>query len=184
MKFKNRPNKSYKVKEDGKDKLVWESRSVAVNGVILARKLGESTIFVLSSKRGPNSSDFQGKMNLIAGYLDWDETGSEALYRESWEEVGINIPKILEENWILKNNLFQPWHVKTSPDENRQNISLRYGLFFETKKGMDLPELSLENNEVEGEVEEAKWIPVSEVSNYEWAFGHDLVIHEYLKLVR
>jgi hypothetical protein len=75
--------------------------------------------------------------------------------------------------------LEQPWHVKTEPDENRQNISLRYGVAVQMRDSV-LPALSLENNEVEGEVENAMWLPVNELDQYQWAFDHDKVIKEYL----
>jgi 8-oxo-dGTP pyrophosphatase MutT (NUDIX family) len=143
--------------------------------------------YVLVSKRGPAAADYRGLMNVIAGYMDWDESGTEALYREAWEEVGIDLRSLAfpqkdsESLWsdIINNRLEQPWHVKTEPDENRQNISLRYGLAIKMKESV-LPKLSLEHNEVKGEVEDAIWLPVNQISNYSWAFEHDTVIKEYL----
>lgn len=183
MKFNNRPNTAHKVG----DRVVWESRSVAVNGVVILYVPGEKVPYVLVSKRGPKAADYQGYMNLIAGYMDWDESGPEALYREAWEEVGIDLkglafPQKYEDclwSRIISNNLEHPWDVKTEPDENRQNISLRYGLAIQMKDSV-LPELSLEHNEVEGEVEHAGWLPVNEIDQYQWAFDHDRVIKEYL----
>lgn len=183
MEFNNRPNTAHKVG----DRIVWESRSVGVNGVVILYVPGEKVPYVLVSKRGPKSADYQGYMNLIAGYMDWDESGPEALYREAWEEVGIDLrglayPEKYDDclwSSIISNNLEQPWHVKTEPDENRQNISLRYGLAVRMKANI-LPALSLENNEVEGEVEHAGWLPVNEIDQYQWAFDHDKVIKDYL----
>jgi len=183
MKFNNRPNSSHKVG----DRIIWESRSVAVNGVVILYLPDNPVPYVLVSSRGPKAADYQGYMNLIAGYMDWDESGPEALYREAWEEVGVDLKSLVYPEkekdclWseIISNNIDQPWHVKTEPDENRQNISLRYGAAFRTKESV-LPELSLENNEVEGEVEHAVWLPVNEIDQYQWAFDHDKVIKEYL----
>jgi len=185
MKFNNRPNTPHKVG----DRIIWESRSVAVNGVVILYVPGKQVPYVLVSKRGPKSADYQGYMNLIAGYMDWDESGPEALYREAWEEVGLDLREFAypEKNGqnsafldkVISNDLEQPWYVKTEPDENRQNISLRYGVALKMKESV-LPELSLENNEVLGEVENAMWLPVNQLSNYSWAFEHDKVIKEYL----
>jgi len=185
MKFTNRPNKIHKIG----DRLVWESRSVAVNGVIIIYMPVHEAPYVLASRRGPNSADYQGMMNVVAGYLDWDETGTQALYRETWEEVGLDLQEFAypEKNgqdsapWyeIIRNDLDQPWHVKTLPSANRQNVSLRYGFACKMKTSK-FPDLSLSNNEVEGEVSEAWWLPVNEIGLHQWAFGHDELVKEYL----
>ncbi|RPH38637.1 MAG: NUDIX hydrolase, partial [Burkholderiales bacterium] len=182
MEFKSRPNKAHHIG----DRIVWESRSVAVNGVVILYLPDNPVPYVLASRRGPKAADYHGCMNLLAGYMDWDESGPEALYREGWEEVGIDLKSLVypeKDNdclWseIISNNIEQPWHVKTEPDENRQNISLRYGVALRMKDSV-LPELSTENNEVEGEVDFAEWLPVNEIGDYIWAFGHDKVIKEY-----
>jgi 8-oxo-dGTP pyrophosphatase MutT (NUDIX family) len=182
MIFNNIENKCFKVIDNGKERLVWESRSVAVNGVVIVWRNGNDIPYVLVSERGPNAADFQGKMNVVAGYLDWDETGTEAFYREAWEECGLNIPKLLKETSPLDVHLDQPWHVKTNTDENRQNVSLRYGCNL-LLDSIVLPPLTLDNNEVEGEVSEAFWLPVNKIDDYEWAFNHDELIKDYLKKI-
>jgi 8-oxo-dGTP pyrophosphatase MutT (NUDIX family) len=184
MIFKNKPNVSYEVKDEkGNKKTIWNSRSVAVNCVVVL--VGDFDMmgpFVLASKRGPNAADFQGKWNLVSGYLDYNESGTEAVYREVWEECGINIPAIIKTHKVISNDLIQPWHVKTEPDENKQNVSLRYGVIIKYKTGETFP-LSLEHNEVEGEVEEAIWMPIENIDKYEWAFNHDKVILEYINKI-
>lgn len=180
MKFKNKPNIEHKI--DGRT--VWESRSVAVVGIILIyRNLNP---YVLISKRGPNAADFQGKWNLIAGYLDWNETGYEALVRETWEEVGFDLDKHFkkcknDETKFLSSNLKQPWAVNTSPNINRENVSLRYGVSFQIGTNEDFPILTTEHNEVDGECEEPMWLSLYDenLKNYEWAFDHDQVIEDY-----
>lgn len=178
MEFKNKPNKSYIVDDSGVQKLVWESRSTAVNLVILMNN-GIAEDHVLVSQRGPNAADYRGKWNVIAGYLDWDETGPESAIRECWEEVGFNLPEFMKNGVVLKKDLDQPWHVKTLPSANRQNISLRYGVYLKAN-GKEFPWLTLENNEVKGEVSTALWMPISDIDKHEWAFGHDQVIKDYL----
>ncbi len=177
--FKNRPNKSYKI--DGKE--IWESRSVAVNLIVLVWTHDLKGPYVLTSKRGPAAADNKGKMNLIAGYLDWDETGEEATYRETWEECGIYIPDLLKNSSeIVTNDLDNPWYIATKPSENRQNISLRYGVALVLKSNI-LPKLSTSNNEVPGEIENPMWMPLDDVNKYQWAFNHDQVIFDYIKKI-
>lgn len=180
MKFKNIQNTSYKVLDNGQEKLIWHSRSVAVNCVIVLMHRTKGP-FILISKRGPKAADNIGKWNLVAGYLDWNETATEAVYREAWEECGINLIDFINNATIIRNDLQQPWHVKTEPDENKQNVSLRYGIAIDYNEQIQYP-LSLENNEIEGEVEETLWMPYNDIDKYDWAFNHDKVIHEYVKM--
>ncbi len=183
--FKNVTNPSHMVKDSQGERVVWESRSVAVNCVVMVCLRDKKSIkdsYVLVSRRGPNAADFQGKLNLVAGYLDWNESGKEAVMRETWEECGLDLQSLMRDSLVLKNHMDQPWHVKTEPDENRQNISLRYGVFLHIGKN-NLPTLSLKNNEIEGEVEEAWWMPISDILNHNWAFNHDRVTLDFLKLL-
>ena len=189
MKFKNKPNQSWIVSDQGeiakkdiapKPKLVWESRSVAINCILIAYNDGNP--YVLCSKRGPKSADFQGLWNLVAGYLDWDETGTEAAIRETWEEVGLNLSELELKYPLVYDHLNHPWFVNTSPKENRQNVSLRYGLVIDIGSD-DLPELTTKYNEVEGEVEDPSWIRFCDVKKYNWAFNHDKTIRQFGMLV-
>lgn len=173
MKFNNVPNPSHNI--DGR--IVWESRSVAVVGVIIIYK--NLIPYVLVSRRGPNSSDFQGKMNLVAGYLDWNETGLDALTREAWEETGFNLTKHFETLQVLRTDLVQPWAVTTRPTENHQNVALRYGACFYISEDDEFPVLTTEHNEIVGECEDPQWMPLELVAEYEWAFNHNKVIEDY-----
>lgn len=184
MKFKNRPNKCHQITDEDGTRTVWESRSVAVNGVIIitTKYLGPH---VLVSKRGKNAADFFGFLNVVAGYLDWDETGKEAFFRETWEECGLDLEKLMRENEVLHVHINDPWQVKTDPSANRQNVSLRYGLsIFCSNEDDKLPALSLENNEVEDEVESCWWMPIDEIDNYKWAFKHDQVIKDFISYIK
>lgn len=167
VKFNNTPNKVHIID----NKQVWESRSVAVNCVVIC---GDS---VLLGQRGKGAPDSVGLYNIPSGYLDYDESGTEAVYREVWEETGLYLP----EQKVIVNNLFNPWHVNTQPDENRQNISLRYGCVI-SKVGDEFPLLTSENSEP-NEVSDLKWVPINELEDYKFAFNHNIVIKEYLKLI-
>jgi len=158
-------------------KLVWESRSVAVAATIMVQCKGER--YVLIGKRGPNAADFQGHWNLICGYLDKDETLQEATEREVWEESGLDLD-LLKDNLIIDNLSF-PWRVHSHPTANRQNVTNHFAC---VAKVDELPKLSTDNNEIEGEIEELRWLPISEIDiPYKWAFGHDKVIKKYIELI-
>ena len=171
MNFKNRHNASHNVG----GRIVWESRSVAVNCVVVAGR--PSNPYILLGQRGKGAPDSSGLWNVASGYLDWDESGTEAVYREVWEEFGLYLP----DQKIMVNNLLNPWHVNTQPDENRQNVSLRYGCVI-SLVGNELPILTFENSEPD-EVADLKWVPKSELTNYKFAFNHDVVIKQYLNLI-
>lgn len=178
MKFNNKPNKSHNINGE----IVWVSRSVAVNCVVLIKRKSNEVPEVLVSKRGPNAADFQGLMNVVAGYLDYNETGTEAVYRETWEECGVNLEKLAMENTIKRIDLLEPWYVNTRPTENKQNVSLRYGVYIHLDTD-EYPDLSLEHNEIVGEVSEVWWLPINMIDQYDWAFNHDKTIKEYVSKV-
>jgi len=173
IKFNNRPNKSYKIK----DKLVWESRSPALVAVIIANM--PTGKYVLVGKRGPGSADNHGRWNCICGYLDWDENAYDGICREIYEESGLYIPDVITDFYIVDNHMEQPFFVNTDPKENKQNISLSYGLWFNCD---ELPKLSIDNCEP-GEVSEAKWLKMSDIDSYDFAFEHDKRIRSYEKIV-
>ena len=171
MNFKNRHNASHNVG----GRIIWESRSVAVNCVVIAGSITKP--FVLLGQRGKGAPDSVGLWNVVSGYLDYDESGTEAVYREVWEETGIYLP----DQKIIINNLLNPWHVNTQPDENRQNVSLRYGCVIGLI-GNELPLLTAENSEPD-EIADLKWVPISELGQYKYAFKHNIVIRDYLNLI-
>lgn len=146
-----------------KGKEFWYSRSVAC--VLFAfSKNAEGEWCVLANKRGEGTPDNQGLWNVSCGYLDYNENGEECARRENFEETGIfiNLEKI------------KFWKVKTEPDENRQNVVLRYYAILDEQS----TKFSTENSE-SGEVSDIKWIPLSEIDNYQWAFGHGEAIKEF-----
>lgn len=172
MNFKNKPNILHETIEGKK---IWESRSVAVNAVILL--MFNNELYVLASKRGPNAADSKGLMNLPSGYLDWDESGTEAMFREIWEECGLDINILLNNSfYTFTDYIEQPWHVNTIPSENRQNVSLRYGLYADVDNLFDL---TTEHNEIVGEVEDSLWLNIKDINKYKWAFNHDKVIEDF-----
>lgn len=166
-KFNNTPNKCYNV--DGK--IVWESRSVAVVASILA--ICENEIYVLIGQRGSGAPDAIGKWNMVCGYLDYDEDGADAIRREVYEESGLD----LDNYDAICSDVINPWSVKTSPTENRQNVVLRYGCVLSVDK---LPALTSEHAE-QNEVNDLRWIRLNEVGEYDFAFNHDSILMQYVQ---
>jgi ADP-ribose pyrophosphatase YjhB (NUDIX family) len=180
MKFNNRENKCLKTTDGGH---IWNSRSLAVVGMVLMRHLGE--IYVLMGKRGPGLPNEVGKYCMPCGYLDWDETCEEAVVREIYEESGLNIYKILETYNILYDHMHFPWRIHSIPDNNVQNVSMHYAIFVDTSVNAfrdyaSLPDLTIENNVDKDEVEESKWININDLYKYDCAFGHDSVIRVFI----
>lgn len=169
--FKNRENIAHKVG----DKEVWDSRSGSVNGVVFGI-LGDN-IFVLAEKRSQTMRDEPGKWCVPCGYFDWDEDGAEATIREIYQETGLYLPRF--QNQLVFNNSddgdIQPFHVDTSPKQNRQNLAMSFIFIYDFEKS--LPSVDQYKDH---EIELVKWIEISEVmsSKYDWAFGHQNIIEK------
>ena len=160
-KFLNKPNKLI-LGVDGKE--YWISRSVAVVAVVLG--IWKDNIFVIGEQRS-EKMDEPGKYCVPCGYLDFNESGYEAVVRELYEEVKFYVPDYILN--LMTNNEEQPFFVQTDPSENRQNVALTYCLIYDFEK-IGLPELQKCD-----EVKKVEWIPIERVNNkemYDWAFLH------------
>ncbi|MCM1984796.1 NUDIX domain-containing protein [Lyngbya confervoides] len=170
MKFNNRQNRCIAV---GGEQL-WISRSVTVLPALFLVQ-GEQT-YVPLGLRGYGLPDECGKWALPGGYLDYDETAGEAVIREIWEEMGLNIPD-LQSKYRFEGSLDQPYYVLTLP-RNRQNVTLRFPLMFFLPETQDLPALNPQVGV--DEVIEAKWFQLSEALAMPLAFYHHEVIRHCL----
>lgn len=175
MKFNNVENECVQT-IDGRT--VWLSRSVAVTCIISFKIHGE--IYVLITKRGEKTPDFQGLFCLVCGYLDGSESTSEASIRETYEETGFNLIEMMEEYDIISNDINYPWNINSDPSNNKQNVSVQHGIMFESN---ELPNIIEPTGEKLGEVSEIKWINVKELNKYEFAFNHDKVISDFINAV-
>lgn len=177
--FNNRENKMYVV--DGGEK-IYHSRSVAVVAlVVLINRYG---IYILLAKRGDKAADERGKWNMPCGYLDWDETSQEAVYRELWEETGFDVREYVNNtNARFLYNSDQPYLVTTKPTANRQNVSLYHAIIIENT-AVNQPTVHV-NNADEGEVSEVQWVPLNTIGSFlfenEIAFNHKTQIVNGLK---
>ena len=180
MVFNNKENECHTTLEG---KQVWDSRSVAVVGMILMKHEGE--IYVIIGRRGPASPNEENKYCLPCGYLDKGETCEEAVVREVWEESGFNCYKAVEQYTVLHDQMHFPWRIHSIPDTELQNVSMHYALFLDSEANMHrdvaiLPELTFENNAVEGEVDEVKWVKVDDLHLYDMAFNHESTIRVFV----
>lgn len=161
-KWQKKPLKNFPFTYRGRE--FWYSRAVAVVNFVFAQNSNKEWC-VLANQRGRGTPDHQNLWNCPCGYLDFDETGEEAAQRETFEETSV-FTKLDEINFV---------DVNTSPSENRQNVSLRYLTVLKTC--CDDIETNASNAE-KNEVKNIKWIPITEISNYEWAFDHDNLINQ------
>lgn len=148
-----------------KGKTLWYSRSVAVTNFVFGKN-AEGVWHVLANKRGNGTPDYQGYWNVPCGYLNFSECGEEAAIRETFEETGLDLKEYLHK--------IQMCGVSTSPSNNRQNVSIRYKIVLE-EPIENYSKFSRKFMEKD-EVDEIKWIPIIDVKNYEWAFGHNAYI--------
>lgn len=181
MEFNNKENKCYIV--DGRE--IWHSRSVAVVGMVIM--LHEGEMYVLLGKRGEALPNEVGKWCMPCGYLDWNETTEEAVVREIWEETGLNVEKAINDYKVISNNMHYPWRINSSPDTPLQNVSLHYAVVLSTDIDVyedkpRLPEITFENNTNHpNEVDEVKWVKISDLHDYDMAFNHDMIIRVFVR---
>lgn len=170
MQFRNRPNECVTT-TDGRE--IWVSRSVTVAVCILL--VCEGRPYILVNQRGPGAPDCRGMWNLPCGYLDYDETTTEAAVREVWEECGVNALELLPH---ADCEFFsQPWDISSVPHDNRQNVTIHHGLHARVSA---LPEVSNAHNEP-GETSDIRWLPLAEADSLEFAFRHRERITLYLQ---
>lgn len=180
--------KNFKVtaKEDGKE--YWISRSLAVVGIIRAIKYPEPHMstapkfYYLVSKRGKGCPDYVGKWNITCGYLDFDETRIEALYREIKEELGLDIAGGIKQQEIdgapRVYGTFKVSEDDRPEHDPRQNVVFRY--IVEVDYDWIVEQINngtINTNTIsrggEGdEVDEIALISNSDLEKYEWAFNH------------
>lgn len=170
MKFKSTPNRCVDV--DGQE--IWISRSVTVLPVLFF--VSKSAQYVPLGLRGTDLPEGVGQWGLPGGYLDYDETATQAVYREVWEELGLDIPQLIEK-FRFEGNLDHPYEVYSTP-LRRQNVTLKYALMFHLDDA-DLPKLDPQVSK--GEVVEARWFDVKTALKMPLAFNHHEVMQDCLE---
>ena len=156
-------NWSYKI-PDGPHagKTLWSGRYCAVAAFVFRRI--EGIWSVLANLRGSGTPDYQGCWNAVCGFLEANETAQQGCSREIFEETGYEI----------KPEKFLQVYTQTDPEtSNNGNVTLRHiAICFEHELG---PQKKPKGGE-ENEVDDVKWIPISQIANYKWAFNHEKII--------
>ena len=156
---------NFPVIKDGKE--YWVARNVAVVCFVFAPINGEWC--VLANQRGKGTPNYQGLWNCPCGYLDYNETTKDAAIRETYEETGVQLNKV------------KFWSFEDSPSSNLQNVTFRYYSII-TNPQPNTISVSTEGRGGEAdEVGAISWIPISKISDFEWAFEHNLRIAELVK---
>lgn len=170
--------KNYAVRNPQTGKLVWISRSMAVVAIIKVTKEDEN--YLLCLKRGPGCPDEVGKYAFCSGYLDYDETRKEAMIREVYEELGLDLNKM---NWEIIEE-----EINDDPkDDPRQNLSTRYFIELDWNKNFEeyLKNLDIKSEDRGGEKNEVSKIELidpEKIDKTDWAWNHKELANRVLKL--
>jgi 8-oxo-dGTP diphosphatase len=156
---------NFSIIKDGKE--YWVARNVAVSCFVFTSIDG--VWHVLANKRGDGTPDYQGYWNAPCGYLDYDETTAQAAMREVYEETGVKLDKV------------KFFGFNDSPRDNHQNVTFKY---YSIISDPQLVNISVNNRGGEiDEVKDIKWIPITKIFNYGWAFNHDEIIIDIIKQI-
>jgi len=149
---------------------LYDGRYCAVAGFIYA--IVDGKYCVLANKRGIGTPDFQGYWNCPCGYLERGENSRQGISRETNEECNI----------LVSPDKFTVTFVQTEPSEsNNGNVTIHHTAFIGRGCNNNTIEYPTEfdNGGEENEVQDIRWIPVTEINRYKWAFGHDRLILKY-----
>ena len=143
-------------------KTLYDGRYCAVAAFIFA--IVDGKLSVLANQRGKGTPDFQSYWNCPCGFLERNEFGHVGAARETLEETG----------FVIKPDDLKMFGVQTDPyKSNNGNVTIRYKAFVGYQK--QITAVDIKGGEAD-EVERIKWIPLDEVSRYQWAFGHNKTI--------
>lgn len=142
----SRPNKCIK-DETGNE--YWISRSVVVISVVFKYDIQNDDIYVLVERRGPAVSH-SGEWCCPCGYIDWDESLTEACVREVREETGL----VLDEERI---NLFEVYSDKYTKN---QTVDLWYECWIPEESDFHMDKI-----ETKTEVLDVRWLKVAHMGN-------------------
>lgn len=147
---------------------LYDGRYCAVAGFFFAEINGE--ICVLANRRGEGAPDFKGYWNCPCGFLERGENSIDGILRETFEECGVIIPK----KYVVVAN------TQTEPSEcNNGNVTIHHLAYL-----LEKPKTKEADGGEKDEVTEVRWIPVREVKEYPWAFGHEKTIMKYYAQIR
>lgn len=184
--FNNTPNEHLRMQYNTQHGNVgldyWISRAPAVVGIIFAFGVPEGNR-VLVIRRSKRMRVEPLKFGAPSGYLDWDESGFDAMTREVFEETSMYLPDY--DPFLVFDNDKQPFYVQTDPEKDKlQNVSLSYVLAYDFTNDPDFFPEEIEKHK-NSETDEVLWLRFSDFYNayYDWAFNHDERIKMALKFL-
>ena len=169
-------NFSYTIKEgEHKGETLWSGRYCAVLAMTVVQQVIKDKLkhFLLVSKRGKGTPNYQGCWNIQCGFLECDETGAMCASRETFEECGVTVDP----------SEYRLFSVLTDPSVDK-NVTLRYGAILN-----DFPEHNQDykgSGGEEDEVENVKWLDLDDeefINKSKWAFNHKEIIGELKKQI-
>lgn len=130
----------------------WISPSISVDALVVV----DDKVLVI--KRSASMSN-PGRWCLPCGFMDWNEAPLDACIRELFEETGIDIREadVLNADWVRPHAL--------------NGTALQFVFVLP-----ELPEINLDINECL----EYALLSLDELPNYDWAFGHDILIENLM----
>lgn len=149
-------------------RILYDGRYCAVAAFIFA--VVDGKVSVLANQRGQGTPDFQGCWNCPCGFLERNEFGYDDAARETFEECGFKV-----EGKSLKMVGVQTDPVKS----NNGNVTIRYRKIIWKKLTSSELKIADRGGE-ENEVTNIRWIPINEIDNYQWAFGHESTIRKVM----
>lgn len=141
---------NFPIKRNGKE--YWVSRSMTISLYVFCKNENDEWC-ILASLRGPKVKFGANKWNVVCGFLDYGYTLEETAVKECYEETGVKISvDMLRKHGVNSSRV-------------RGDVNARFSVVLDG----DIKNYptSISNCE-EGEVSNAKWIPLSEISNYNW----------------
>lgn len=158
---------NFAIKRNGK--MYWVSRSNTISLYVFAYDRN-GRMYVLASKRGPKASSGSGMWNIVAGFLDYGYSLEDTAVKECWEETGVK---------VNKDDLI---NAGTNSSNVNREVNTRFILLM--KDLVENHPTSIANCE-DGEVSEAKWIPVDEVQKYRfWGKQGESIIELSNRLIQ
>ena len=145
----------------GQEEEHWISRSMTVSLYLFCYSQEYNDWCILCNQRGRTSV---GKWNTICGYLDYGENLPSAAARECFEETGVKVdPRMLK---CMGTN--------SEPRGGSEDVNTRFVGILQDDISNHVPSAvkDLQGGE-QGEVLDIKWIPLSQLDNFPFAFGQN-----------
>jgi 8-oxo-dGTP diphosphatase len=162
--------KNFPVIDKNTGREYWISRSIAAVVLIITKEKEEE--FVVAVKRGKGTPDpeYVGTYCMPCGYLDFDETITQAAKREVLEETGLDFPI----------SDFKLVSINDNPEsDKRQNITFRFIVETQIPLKNLASKLTTKNSEKD-EVEDISFIKLDDIESFRWAFNHETLIKEII----